>query len=214
MQLAPKRRSNQTHAQRGPSGLARTLALKPSQMFGRVFALVGGGGPSLPYNVGEAYDSSWGSWTHCRGDSKEDGSPVSVFRISAANKEDAKLVAARNGVKRLRMVGLFTPNPMPTKVGISQRAGCEPDQARPATQLRHPNVLQFRDTVELEERGETVIYVVTEPVTPLAVHLASLDLQGPQRSQYIAMGIYHCAKALSFLNNDCKLVSGAARSQR
>ncbi len=74
-------------------------------------------------------------------------------------------------------------------------------------------MLQFRDTVELEERGETVIYVVTEPVTPLAVHLAGLDLQGPQRSQYIAMGIYHCAKALSFLNNDCKLVSGAARSQ-
>ena len=64
--------------------------------------------------------------------------------------------------------------------------------------------------MELEERGETVIYVVTEPVTPLAVHLAGLDLQGPQRSQYIAMGIYHCAKALSFLNNDCKLVSGAA----
>jgi hypothetical protein len=38
------------------------------------------------------------------------------------------------------------------------------------------------------------------------VHLASLDLSGPQRSQYVAMGIYHCAKALSFLNNDCKLV--------
>ena len=61
--------------------------------------------------------------------------------------------------------------------------------------------------MEIEERGETVIYVVTEPVTPLATHLAGLDLQGPQRSQYIAMGIYHCAKALSFLNNDCKLVS-------
>ena len=55
-----------------------------------------------------------------------------------------------------------------------------------------------------------MIYVVTEPVTPLAVHLAGLDLQGPPRSQYIAMGIYHCAKALSFLNNDCKLVSSSS----
>ena len=77
-------------------------------------------------------------------------------------------------------------------------------------QLRHPNILQFRDTAEVDERGETVIYVVTEPVTPLAVHLTSLDLQGPQRSQYVAMGIYHCAKALSFLNNDCKLVRGGS----
>ena len=72
-------------------------------MFGRVFALVGGG-YQFPFNVGEAYGSSWGAWTHYNGDSKEDGTPVSVFRISAANKEDPKLVAARNGVKRLRMV--------------------------------------------------------------------------------------------------------------
>lgn len=74
-------------------------------------------------------------------------------------------------------------------------------------QLRHPNILQFKDTAEIEERGETVILVVTEPVMPLGEHLSSLNLKEPQRSQYVAMGIYHCAKAVSFLNNDCKLVS-------
>ena len=55
-------------------------------------------------------------------------------------------------------------------------------------QLRHPNILQFKDTAEVEERGETVILVVTEPVMPLAEHLASLQIQGPQRAQYVAMG--------------------------
>ena len=103
MQLAHEEAIKSNLRAAGPTHNCKANA-HTSQMFGRVFALVGGGGPSLPYNVGEAYGSSWGSWTHCRGDSKEDGSPVSVFRISAANKEDAKLVAARNGVKRLRMV--------------------------------------------------------------------------------------------------------------
>ena len=48
-------------------------------------------------------------------------------------------------------------------------------------QLRHPNVLSFKDTAELEERGETIIYIVTEPVTPLAEVLQSLDVAGPAR---------------------------------
>ena len=104
MQLAHEEAIKSNSRAAGPICSCNKANADTSQMFGRVFALVGGGGPSLPYNVGEAYDSSWGSWTHCRGDSKEDGSLVSVFRISAANKEDAKLVAARNGVKRLRMV--------------------------------------------------------------------------------------------------------------
>ena len=83
----------------------------------------------------------------------------------------------------------------------------DPVHGTPPVQLRHPNILQFKETAEIEERGETVILVVTEPVMPLAEHLGGLELQGPPRSQYVGMGLYHCAKALSFLNNDCKLVS-------
>ena len=48
-------------------------------------------------------------------------------------------------------------------------------------QVRHPNILAFKDTLELEEKHETVIYVVTEPVTPLEELLAELDVQGEAR---------------------------------
>lgn len=49
------------------------------------------------------------------------------------------------------------------------------------TQVRHPNILAFKDMLELEEKHETVIYVVTEPVTPLEELLAELDVQGEAR---------------------------------
>ena len=48
-------------------------------------------------------------------------------------------------------------------------------------QVRHPNILAFKDTLELEEKHETVIYVVTESVTPLEELLAELDVQGEAR---------------------------------
>ncbi|KAL3157198.1 hypothetical protein ABBQ38_001437 [Trebouxia sp. C0009 RCD-2024] len=72
--------------------------------------------------------------------------------------------------------------------------------------LRHPNVLSFKDTAELDERGETVIYLVTEPVTPLLDVLQTIDMTGPARQEYVAMGLYHIAKAVSFINSDCKLI--------
>lgn len=48
-----------------------------------------------------------------------------------------------------------------------------------SVQLRHPNVLQFKDTAEVEVRHETIIYLVTEAVTPLYDHLQHLDIQVP-----------------------------------
>lgn len=74
-------------------------------MFAKLSALVGGG-PALNYNYDPVpFDVAWGSgWTHHAGTSKEDGSAVSVFRIAAADPNDLKLAAARNGVRRLRMV--------------------------------------------------------------------------------------------------------------
>ncbi len=78
-------------------------------MFAKLSALVGGG-PALNYNVDpEPYEVAWGCWTHYGGTSREDGSRVSVFRIAATDPNDLKLTAARNGVKRLRMV---RENPM------------------------------------------------------------------------------------------------------
>lgn len=79
-------------------------------MFAKLSALVGGG-PALNYNVDpEPYEVAWGCWTHFGGTSREDGSPVSVFRIAATDPNDLKLVAARNGVKRLRMVSITIMN--------------------------------------------------------------------------------------------------------
>lgn len=67
-----------------------------------------------------------------------------------------------------------------TACGAVQRIARRTNRAAPACpQLRHPNVLQFKDTAEVEERGETVIYLVTEAVAPLADHLQRLDIQVP-----------------------------------
>ncbi|GAQ83172.1 Cytoplasmic tRNA export protein [Klebsormidium nitens] len=146
----------------------------------KLFGFLGrGAGIDLPYTIGEAYSTAWGSWTHSRGTKKEDGSPVSVFSLTATNAGDGRLAAARNGVKRLRTV-------------------------------RHPNVLSFLHSTEGEvtENGVTkpIIYVVTEAVMPLSEKVKELGLTGVQRDEYFAWGLFEIAKAVSFLNNDCKLV--------
>eukprot|EP00249_Psilotum_nudum_P023155 c28764_g1_i1 orf=1228-3660(-) len=140
-----------------------------------------GGIKDLPYNIGEPYSSTWGSWTHFRGTSKDDNSPVSIFSLTCTSAQDGRLAAARNGAKRLRTV-------------------------------RHPNVLSFLHSTEAEiMEGSLVkptIYIVTEPVMPLEEKIKELNLQGTQRNEYYAWGLHQIAKAVSFLNNDCKLVHG------
>ena len=42
-------------------------------------------------------------------------------------------------------------------------------------------MLAFKDTAEVDEKGETVIYIVTEPVTPLLEVLKQLDMEGTSR---------------------------------
>ncbi|KAF5836824.1 kinase-like domain-containing protein [Dunaliella salina] len=144
-------------------------------MFAKLTALVGG--YSFPYELQETLPHPWGQWTHYRGVHKEDGSVASVFKVSAVDPNDKKLVVARNGVRRLKM-------------------------------LRHPNILAFKDSAEVQEKGATVIYLVTQPVRSLKTVLEELDLQGQHRDEYLAMGILHITNAVSFLNNDCKLIHG------
>ncbi|KAK7394682.1 hypothetical protein VNO78_15217 [Psophocarpus tetragonolobus] len=154
-------------------------------MFKFLKEVVGGSGTGglkdLPYTIAEPYSSAWGSWTHSRGTSKDDGSPVSVFSLSGSNAQDGHLAAARNGVKRLRTV-------------------------------RHPNILSFLHSTEIEtyDAGspKVTIYIVTEPVIPLSEKIKELGLEGTQRDEYYALGLHQIAKAVSFLNNDCKLVHG------
>ncbi|KAJ6697019.1 hypothetical protein OIU85_003386 [Salix viminalis] len=150
---------------------------------GVVGGVSGTGLKDLPYNIGDPYPSAWGSWTHHRGTSCKDGdgSPVSIFSLSASNAQDSLLAAARNGVKRLRTV-------------------------------RHPNILSFLHSTEVEtvegSSSRITIYIVTEPVMPLSEKIKELGLEGTQRDEYYAWGLNQIAKAVSFLNNDCKLVHG------
>ncbi|KHG09100.1 N-terminal kinase-like protein [Gossypium arboreum] len=111
----------------------------------------------------------------------DDGSPVSIFSLSGSNPQDGHLAAGRNGVKRLRTV-------------------------------RHPNILSFLHSTEVESfdgsSSKVTIYIVTEPVMPLSEKIKELGLEGTQRDEYYAWGLHQIAKAVSFLNNDCKLVHG------
>ncbi|KAK6228780.1 hypothetical protein SCA6_001120 [Theobroma cacao] len=153
-------------------------------MFKFLKGVVGGSGTGLkdlPYNIGDPYPSAWGSWSHFRGTSKDDGSSVSIFSLSGSNPQDGHLAAGRNGVKRLRTV-------------------------------RHPNILSFLHSTEVEaldgSSTKFTIYIVTEPVMPLSEKIKELGLEGTQRDEYYAWGLHQIAKAVSFLNNDCKLVHG------
>jgi len=50
--------------------------------------------------------------------------------------------------------------------------------------LRHPNVLQFKDSVEVEatdKGGPVTLFLVTEAVQPLSTLLTELQLGGSQR---------------------------------
>lgn len=143
-------------------------------MLSRLTALVGGGS-SLPWETHEVLGGGLGAWQHHRGTWRADGAPVSVWRLAATSKSDARLDAGRHGVKRLRTT-------------------------------RHPAVLAFRDSVEVEERGETVLYMVTEPVAPLGGVLAGME--GDDRVQYLCMGLSSVVAALSFLANDAALIHG------
>lgn len=62
------------------------------------------GGFVLPYELGERHDVAWGKWEHFAATRSEDKKRASVFRLTAPKSETLLLEAARNGVKRLRMV--------------------------------------------------------------------------------------------------------------
>ncbi|CAI5652401.1 unnamed protein product [Oreochromis niloticus] len=68
--------------------------------------------------------------------------------------------------------------------------------------LRHPNILAYVDGLETEKS----LYLVTEQVTPLAVHLKARAEKGGVGELEISWGLHQIVKALSFLINDCHLL--------
>ncbi|KAI1898662.1 hypothetical protein AGOR_G00074690 [Albula goreensis] len=68
--------------------------------------------------------------------------------------------------------------------------------------LRHPNILAYVDGLETEK----CLYLVTEPVTPLAAHLKAQAERGGSGELEVSWGLHQIVKALSFLVNDCHLL--------
>ncbi|XP_040574474.1 N-terminal kinase-like protein [Lepeophtheirus salmonis] len=69
--------------------------------------------------------------------------------------------------------------------------------------LKHPSILTYLESFE-SDKG---IYLATERVTPLLLHLEKDLISYPEitRNQYIAYGIYALTKALSFMESEAKL---------
>jgi SCY1-like protein 1 len=44
-------------------------------------------------------------------------------------------------------------------------------------------VLAFKDSAEVQEKGQTVVYLVTQPVKPLKLVLEELNLNGQHRCE-------------------------------
>uniref|UniRef100_A0A8C6KTQ9 N-terminal kinase-like protein n=1 Tax=Nothobranchius furzeri TaxID=105023 RepID=A0A8C6KTQ9_NOTFU len=68
--------------------------------------------------------------------------------------------------------------------------------------LRHPNILAYVDGLETDKS----LYLVTEQVTPLAVHLKAQAETGGSGELEVSWGMHQIVKAVSFLVNDCHLL--------
>lgn len=66
--------------------------------------------------------------------------------------------------------------------------------------LRHPNILQYMDSLETEK----VVYLVTEYVEPLNQHL-ELSQKEEEKRLAVSWGLFQVAKGLGFLTMDCGL---------
>lgn len=52
--------------------------------------------------------------------------------------------------------------------------------------LRHPSILQYLDSLETDK----VLYIATEQVEPLSLHIGKLGSDGTQKDLYLAWGIF------------------------
>ncbi|XP_078486536.1 N-terminal kinase-like protein isoform X1 [Ciona intestinalis] len=68
--------------------------------------------------------------------------------------------------------------------------------------LRHPNVLTFIDSLETDK----CIYVVTEPIKPLELHLREASENGNINELAISWGLHQIVKGVSFLLNSVNLI--------
>ena len=73
--------------------------------------------------------------------------------------------------------------------------------------LKHPSIVELKDSHEASDRSNVTLFVVTEPVMTLAEFFA-LDGMGGTESDLLSWGLRSIVKGVSFLNNECKFIHG------
>ncbi|KAE9413735.1 hypothetical protein Angca_003663 [Angiostrongylus cantonensis] len=69
-------------------------------------------------------------------------------------------------------------------------------QAQKLRTLRHPDILTYQDSVEID----STFYLVTEKCKPLAVYLEEMSLSGSQKEFVVSWGLFRVMNALKFLH--------------
>ena len=69
--------------------------------------------------------------------------------------------------------------------------------------MRHPHIVKYLDAVETD----SVIYIITEPIELITVHLSSLR----QKQAELFCGIQQLFQAVKFITEDCGLIHGNIR---
>lgn len=81
-------------------------------------------------------------------------------------------------------------------------------QAQKLKTLRHPNVLTYLDSLEVE----SAFYLITEPCRPLAFYLSESKLTSTQLELVVSWGLYQVLNCLKFLHNEAKLSQNNMRN--
>ena len=66
--------------------------------------------------------------------------------------------------------------------------------------LRHPNILRYIDTLEIQERGQHVVYLVTEKVSSLDETMGSVvsSMGRTDKEKYLMMGLEQITSCLLY----------------
>ena len=152
-------------------------------MFAKLTALVSQS--SLPFDVTGPYLPAAGQWTHAEG----------TYHNTQANSN------ASGAVSVFRIAAQSIEDPLVTfaRNGVKR-----------LKMLRHPNILRYIDNIEVEERGQHVVYLLTERVSSLERTMSDVvsTMGQRDREKFLMMGLEQIVSAVSFLANDCGLIHG------
>ena len=144
-------------------------------MFAKLSALVGSA-PAFPYTIAVQHDVPGGAGCTSTATSKTLGLlfPYSDSPLPAKQIPSCRLHGMASGAS-----SWYAGNEGGHYPERPQMYSCY--SAFKLMQVRHPNILAFRDMQEVVDKGQTVIYLVTEPVLPLVHVLSELDMNSAAR---------------------------------